>query len=427
MKPPELLAPAGTFECLRAACDHGADAVYVGIGRFNLRARSGNFSVEELDNAITYVKKNGRRIYAALNSMPGDRVLDQIEDLLGSMTAMDALPDALIVSDPGVITQCRHYLGTVPLHLSTQTGTCNHLSARFWQGQGITRIVLPREMTLEEVAAFNKKVTVETELFVHGAMCVSISGRCLLGAYVGGRHGHANQGDCPQPCRLKYRIVPLQGDENNDGEGVAIEEFPDVSGHGGEAYLLNSKDLNTLPILPRIIETGVSAIKIEGRNKSPHYVASVVKVYRQALDFCLENPSEYSIRPQWTEELDRLDHRTYTTGFYESDGSLQETHFSQTLSEFRIVGSVKGVLTGGEAVVDVKNPFTLEDAFNVLPVKKGEAPYELRLSSLTDINGDPIDRAITHRVVLAGSGSRLRVGDMLRKKDNSRLRHDKNG
>jgi Collagenase and related proteases len=415
MKPPELLAPAGTFECLRAACDQGADAVYVGIGRFNLRARSGNFSVEELDNAITYVKKNGRRIYAALNIMPGDGILDQIEKIIKALSAFDSLPDALIVSDPGVIMMCRQHLGSVPLHLSTQTGTCNYLSARFWQGQGITRIVLPREMTLEEVAAFNKKVTVETELFVHGAMCVSISGRCLLGAYLGGRHGHANRGDCPQPCRLKYRIVPVEDDETSASEGLTIEEFPVVPGPGGEAYLLNSKDLNTLSLLPNIIETGVSALKIEGRNKSPHYVASVVKVYREALDFCLENPSGYFVRPQWTEELDRLDHRTYTTGFYGGERSLQEVHFSQTLSGMRITGSVKGVLNNGEAVIDVKNPFSLEDVFNVLPVRKGEAPFELRLTSLTDINGNTIDRAITHRVVLAECGSRLRVGDMLRK------------
>jgi Collagenase and related proteases len=414
MKPPELLAPAGTFECLRAGCDHGADAVYVGIGHFNLRARSGNFSIEELNNAITYVKQNDRKIYAALNIMPGDGVLDQIEDLVKSLSAMDALPDALIVSDPGVITLCRRYLGSVPLHLSTQTGTCNYLSARFWQQQGITRIVLPREMTLSQVSAFNRKAALETELFVHGAMCVSISGRCLLGAYLGGRHGHANQGDCPQPCRLKYRIVPLEGDEKHDGEGVTIEEFPATNGQAGEAYLLNSKDLNTLPLLPRIIETGVSALKIEGRNKGPHYVASVVKVYREALDLCLEKPTEYSVKPQWAEELDRLDHRTYTTGFYGSEDNLQEVHFSQTKAGLRIVGSVKGVLTSGEAVIDVKNPFTIEDTFNVLPVKKGEASYELRLIALTDMNGNPIDRAITHRVVIAQCGSRLRIGDMLR-------------
>jgi putative protease len=380
-----------------------------------LRARSGNFSVEELDNAITYVKKNGRRIYAALNIMPGDGILDQIEKIIKALSAFGSLPDALIVSDPGVIMMCRQHLGNVPLHLSTQTGTCNYLSARFWQGQGITRIVLPREMTLEEVAAFNKKVTVETELFVHGAMCVSISGRCLLGAYLGGRHGHANRGDCPQPCRLKYRIVPVEDDDTSASEGLTIEEFPVVPGPGGEAYLLNSKDLNTLSLLPNIIETGVSALKIEGRNKSPHYVASVVKVYREALDFCLENPSGYFVRPQWTEELDRLDHRTYTTGFYGGERSLQEVHFSQTLSGMRITGSVKGVLNNGEAVIDVKNPFSLEDVFNVLPVRKGEAPFELRLTSLTDINGNTIDRAITHRVVLAECGSRLRVGDMLRK------------
>jgi putative protease len=414
MKPPELLAPAGDFECLRAACDHGADAVYIGLGQFNLRARSGNFAIRELVDAIDFVHAANRKIYGTLNIMPGDDMLEQIEAYVKSIALLDRVPDAIIVSDPGVMALCKTYLSEVTLHLSTQTGTSNYLSARFWQDQGVRRIVLPREMTLDHVSSITRKLSIETELFIHGAMCVSISGRCLLGAYLGKRH--ANWGDCPQPCRLKYRIAPEKIGEDNDVDWMSVEEYPGFEGNSSVAYLLNSKDLSTVSILPRILDTGVASLKIEGRNKSAHYVASVVKVYREALDFCLENPAAYFVKPQWTEELNRLDHRTYTTGFLGGEYELQDTVKSQNLSGLRIVGSVKGIMTTGEAVIDVKNPFTQQDAFNVLPVKKGVDAYDMRLTALTDLNGNPLNRAITHRVVLVKTVDQLSIGDMLRKK-----------
>ena len=411
--PPELLAPAGDFECLRAACDQGADAVYVGLSRFNLRARSGNFSIPELSEAIDYVQISGRKIYGTLNIMPSDDMLAAIEDFIKSLALLNKLPDAIIVSDPGVIALCKIHLGGIPLHLSTQTGACNVLSANFWQAQGISRIVLPRELDLCRVKTITQGASLETELFIHGALCVSISGRCLLGPYLGGRH--ANWGDCPQPCRLKYRIAPEKIGKDGDSGWMTVEQDSE-SANETSTYFLNSKDLCALPLLPQIVATGVTSLKIEGRNKSPHYVASVVKVYREALDACIEKPLEYSVDPRWTDELDRLDHRGYTTGFLGGEYSFQETGRSQNLSEYRIVGSVKGLMTTGEAVIDVKNPFTLDDVFNVLPVKKDVAPFEMALTRLTDMGGNRVDRALMHRVVLGKTLTQLSVGDMLRKK-----------
>jgi|GEM_PF-941201 putative protease len=418
MTAPELLAPAGSLEGLRAACDHGADAVYVGVGPHNLRARGANFSIEEFKDCIAYCKKSKRRIYAALNSMPGDKALDEIEQLLRACSRLKAKPDAFIISDPGVLTLCRRFFKTTPLHLSTQTGTFNGVSAQFWKPHGVSRVILPREFSLEQIRDVIVRARIETEVFVHGAMCVSVSGRCLLGAYLGKRH--PNWGDCPQPCRLRYRIAPQEKDLDC-GEWLSVEE--EFGGRDDEhrAYILNSKDLNTLSILPRIIATGVSSLKIEGRNKSAHYVGSVVKIYRAALDACINDRDRYSVLPEWTDELNRLDHRPYTTGFYGGDEYvLQETGFSQTFSSLRIVGTVKAVTMAGEAVVDVKNPFGFNDVFNVLPVRRGRMPFDARCASLTDMDHNPLNRALTNRVVLLTTNEQLSVGDMLRKEDATR-------
>ena len=258
----------------------------------------------------------------------------------------------------------------------------------------------------------------ETEIFVHGAMCVSVSGRCLLGAYLTKRH--PNFGDCSQPCRLKYHIAPYREEKEDNKDWLTVMEEAGSWSGGGGSFILNSKDLNTLSILPQILATGVSALKIEGRNKSTHYVASVVKVYREALDTCVKDPERYFVRPEWADELERLDHRPYTTGFYAGEYDLQEAGRSQALSERRIVASVKALLMNGKAVVDVKNPFTASDSFNVLPVKYGLAPFLLRVTSLSDMNGNPVERALTNRVVVISADKDLHVGDMLRKADPSK-------
>jgi U32 family peptidase len=414
---PELSAPAGSFESIRAACDHGADAVYIGIDRYNLRAHCANFTVDELGPAIEYVRNFDRKIYCALNIMPDDRALTEIETIIRSCRALKCLPDAFIVSDPGVLSLCRRLCENVPLHLSTQTGTFNSGAARFWKMQGVKRVILPRELSLGQIAAITSAAAMETEMFVHGAMCVSVSGRCLLGAYLARRH--PNWGDCSQPCRLKYRIAPCQDETTDDHEWLTVMEEVGPPGKGG-SFILNSKDLNTLSILPQIVATGVSSLKIEGRNKSAHYVASAVKVYREALDSFNQAPDRYFVREEWSQELERLDHRPYTTGFYGEARELQEIGRSHEKSALRIAGSVKALFVNGKAVVDVKNPFTAGDSFNVLPVQNGLSPFDIRLTSLTDMNGNPMERAFTSRVVIVSADKDLRVGDMLRKVDPSK-------
>jgi putative protease len=407
---PELLAPAADAECARAALRHGADAVYIGVGPYNLRARSKNAVPSELAELLAFAHEKRSKVYVALNTMPVDETMPGIESLLVTLAKKEIMPHAFIVSDPGVISLCRRHAPSTALHLSTQTGTFNSAAAAFWAGQGITRVVLPRELTLAQMEAICRASPIEMEAFVHGAMCMSVSGRCLLGVYTGRRH--PNQGDCRQPCRFRYRVSPMYDNETETGEWFTVEEEDGAA--PARAFLFNSKDLCCLPILDRIVGTGVASVKIEGRNRSAHYVSSVVKVYRAALD-AIAAGGTYAVRPEWREELDRLDHRPYTTGFYAGEYALQDVNDSRPLPAMRIVGVVREILAGRGAVVDVKNPFCEGDTLNVLPVRKEKMPFEVAIRRITDLEGNSLDRALTNRLVIANADQALAAGDMLRK------------
>jgi U32 family peptidase len=422
---PELLAPAGTFACAETAFAHGADAVYAGIGKFNLRAHSTNFDLDEFGELLKLAAAGKKRVYGALNIMPSDDMLPQLEETLRKFADARFLPDAFIISDPGVLSLVTEICPGVPIHLSTQSGCFNLAAMKFWRKLGVSRIILPRELCIDQIRYLSQKGGAETEVFIHGAMCVSISGRCLLGAYRGGRH--PNLGDCPQPCRLKYRIVPI--DTDNDGvagtdqsryDGFDVEES-DGSGDGswnprGGAYLLNSKDLCTIGILPSIIESDVSSLKIEGRNKTAYYAASTVKVYRDAIDTYAAAPNGYKVKEWWLEELNAIDHRPYTTGFYDGDPVKQEVFSSKAKAGYRLIGIVKAVING-RPVIDVKNLFSAKSTpINVLPVKNTKPPFDLTFSSILEFDGsDNTQRARPNRLVLLdGCTEKLRVGDMLR-------------
>jgi len=401
---PELLAPAGTVETTEAALDHGADAIYAGIGTANLRAFAPSFTPESFGALVRRVHDRKKRVYAVLNTMPDDTGLDRISALLDGVVRCAALPDAWIVSDPGVIRVVRTVLPDAPLHLSTQTGTFNTESCRFWAAQGVSRIVLPREMTLEEIRGVVDAQVAETEVFIHGAMCVSYSGRCLLGAYSAGRH--PNRGACPQPCRYRYTISSVQGEH---ALSLDVEETP-----AGTA-LLNARDLNTLSILDRIVATGVSSLKIEGRNKSVHYISTTVKVYRSALDALAASGSGgWHVEPWWERELEQLDHRPYTTGFYAGEYALQATDTARSSSRIRVVGIVKATLEAGEAVVDVKNPFQAGETLSLLPVSQ-KPPAPVVVTACTDLNGHQLERATTNRLAVVHASVPLRPGDLLRR------------
>ncbi len=410
MNKPELLAPAGSFETLHAAFAHGADAVFLGMGTLNLRAYSENFSVADLPEIMEIARKHNGKVYLVLNTMPNDNQLSEVESFLHSLVGSDSKPDAMIVSDPGVIRLCHTIIPEMELHLSTQTGTFNSESLRFWKDHGITRIVLPREFTLEQIGKSVADDITEIEVFVHGAMCVSVSGRCLMGAYFNGRH--PNHGECSQPCRLSYDIVVRDGGGKLiPDKGFSVEE------EDGVAYIFNSKDMNTLEILPELIERGVHSLKIEGRNKSVHYVSSVVKAYRAAIDGYFENKEKYVLPQIYKTELDQLDHRPYTTGFIGGDNKMQSTSYAKEKSKIRVVGVVKDTLEGCIAVIDVKNPFTPGETLTVLPVNRKVDPYDVVFTEIKDLSGHVQEKAITNRVVCCSNGenAKLKIGDMIRR------------
>lgn len=407
MNGPELLAPAGSFEAAEAAFLHGANAVYIGIGKLNLRAHSPNFAVEDIPELLDMAHKCNGKVYAALNLMPDQGTIPVVRELLVKLCELGSIPDAFIISDPGVLLLCKEILPSAEIHLSTQTGTFNLLSLDFWKKQGVVRAVLPREFTLSQIREASMAHIMETEIFVHGAMCVSISGRCLLGAYLGERH--PNRGDCPQPCRYKYRLVPVQSENDNQNIWFDAEESEDG------VYLMNSKDLCTIDILPQIISSGVNSLKIEGRNKSVHYVASVVRVYREAIDSCINDSSNYTVLPEWRKELDALDHRTYSTGFYNGELLIQDVYSSKASAKSRVIGTIKAILPGGLPVVDVKNSFSTGEDLEIIPVQQSLDPYTTRFTKITDLSGNQIERAPSSRLVIGITEKSLRIGDMIRR------------
>lgn len=407
MKQPELLAPAGSFEAAETAFLHGANAVYIGIEKLNLRAHSPNFAIEDIPELLDMAHKCNGKVYAALNLMPDQSTIPAVRELLVKLNEKKSIPDAFIISDPGVLVLCKEILPSAEIHLSTQTGTFNLVSLDFWKKQGVVRAVLPREFTLSQIREASMANIMETEIFIHGAMCVSISGRCLLGAYLGERH--PNRGDCPQPCRYRYRLSPAQSENQNTGIWFDAEE----SDEG--VYLMNSKDLCTIDILPQIIASGVNSLKIEGRNKSVHYVASVVRVYRAAIDSYLNGSDNYRVLPQWRKELDALEHRTYSTGFYNGELLIQDVFSSKASAKSRVIGTIKAILPGGLPVVDVKNSFGSGEELEIIPVQQSLEPYPVQFTKITDLSGNQIERAPSSRLVIGITEKSLRIGDMIRR------------
>lgn len=410
MNKPELLAPAGSFETLQAAFLNGADAVYLGMGVLNLRAYSENFTLADLPEIMAIAEEYKGKVYVVVNLMPNDEQIDEIISFFKDLKKEPKRPDALIVSDPGVIALAKEIIPEQELHLSTQTGTFNKPAMKFWKEQGITRIVLPREFNMDQVRASVDAGICEIELFIHGAMCVSISGRCMMGSYISGRN--PNHGECSQPCRFSYDIVPRDGGGKLlEDKGFSVEEF------GGMTYIFNSKDLNTIEHIPEIIESGVHSLKIEGRNKSVHYVSSVVKAYRIAIDTYFEKRSEFKVPQSLIDELEQLDHRPYTNGFIGGDTQMQSVSYAKEKSKVRVLGRVKETLEGGLAVVDVKNPFNPGESVSVLSVNQRKEPFDITVSAIEDLSGNKQEKAVTNRVVVLKNeeGIKLRIGDMIRR------------
>ena len=313
----ELLAPAGSLEKLKMAITYGADAVYLGGEEYGLRASAENFSKEEMEEGIKFAHALGKRVYLTMNIFPYNEDLNNMAEF--AVNANNLGVDAIILSDPGVYAIFSEAVPGMEIHLSTQANNLNWKSAEFWFKQGVKRIILARELSVSEIKEIREKVpkALELEIFIHGAMCISYSGRCLLSNYMAGRD--SNKGLCAHPCRWKYHLV----EEKRPGEYMPVYE------NERGTFIYNSKDLCMVEYIPQLAQSGVTSFKIEGRIKSAYYVATVVKAYREALDQYEEDPENYTYNPIWLEEMSKASHREYTSGFYldksTGDGQIYDT------------------------------------------------------------------------------------------------------
>ncbi len=300
----ELLAPAGDLEKLKMAIIYGADAVYLGGDSFGLRKASKNFSIEEIEEGIKFAHERGKKVYITLNIVPHDYDMEGLEEYVTKLYEIKA--DAVIVSDPGMFSVIRRTVPDLPIHLSTQASVTNYETIMFWYNLGIRRLVLARELSFKEIEDMTERLPedLEIETFVHGAMCMSYSGRCLISNYMTGRD--ANRGDCAHPCRYKYALV----EEKRPGEYFPV--FEDEEG----TFIMNSKDLCMIEYIPELIKSGIKSFKIEGRVKSSYYVATVIRAYRMAIDEYYKDPENYKFDEKWLREIKKASHRDFTTGFY---------------------------------------------------------------------------------------------------------------
>lgn len=407
MRIPELLAPAGSLEKLKTAIDYGADAVYLGGNKLNLRAFADNFTNEQIKEGVAYAHERGKKVYMTLNVIPHNGDLYGLEDYLKEIYSLEV--DAIIVADPGIIATAREVVPELEIHLSTQANNTNWRSAKFWYDQGVKRIVLARELTMKEINDIREHLPEECEIeaFIHGSMCMSYSGRCVMSNYMTGRD--SNRGACAQPCRYKYYLV----EEKRPGE-----YFPIIEDDKG-SYIMNSKDLCMIEHIPELMESGIYSFKIEGRMKSSYYVAAIVKSYRQAIDAYLANPEGYELKQSWVDNLLKVSHRSYHTGFYFNEPNKQVYDTSSYVRDYDIVGVVKEYDEVNKiATIEQRNRVFEGDKVEVLgPVGEN---YEIVLSDMHDGKGEKIEVAPRAQMIFSIKvDAPLKVKDMLIKgKDN---------
>ncbi len=377
----ELLAPAGDLEKLKIAILYGADAVYFGGEMFGLRASARNFALDEMREGVAFAHEHKKKAYLTINIFAHNNDIDRLPDYLDSIK--DIPLDAVIISDPGILTIVKEKLPDLEIHLSTQANTTNYMSAQFWHDQGVKRIVLARELSLQEInkVAESTSDTLELEAFVHGAMCISYSGRCLLSNYMTNRD--ANRGACSHPCRWQYYLV----EEKRPGEYIPVSE--DERG----TYFFNSKDLCMIEHIPEIIDSGITSLKIEGRMKSIFYAAVIVSTYRKAIDAYLTSPKDYQYNPEWKSDLEKVSHRFFTTGFNidkptEDDQNYQSSSY---IRSYDFLGIVNSIDENGYAVVEQRNKIKKNDVIEVFG--PDQEAFEMTVESLYDADNNEIESA----------------------------------
>ena len=351
----ELLAPAGNLEKLKVAALYGADAVYCGGFSYGLREGADNFSYDELKEGTEFLHARDKQIYVTVNMIPHNEDLENLPEYLHQLEEIGV--DALIISDPGVLNIIREEDIDLDLHLSTQANAVNYASVNFWHKLGLERIILARELSKEEIGEIRENTDISLEMFIHGAMCISYSGRCLLSNYFVNRD--ANRGQCAHSCRWKYYLM----EEERPGEYYPV--FEDKNG----THIMNSKDLCLIEYIPEVLETGVDSLKIEGRMKGMHYVANVVSTYKKALDEYYKDPANYEFKKEWFQDLRKVSHRGYTTGFFlhpptEEDQNYESSAYKRT---YDFMGVVRGYDSKkSEALIEVRHKFFKGDQIEIL-------------------------------------------------------------
>ncbi|MBQ6894596.1 MAG: U32 family peptidase C-terminal domain-containing protein [Clostridia bacterium] len=378
----ELLAPAGSLTKLKYAIEYGADAVYIGGEEFSLRVASQNFTLPEIEEGIEYAHKRGKKVYITANIIPHNEDLEEFPSFVRQVSELGA--DAIIVSDLGMFSIVREVAPKLDIHISTQANNTNYMSAKMWYNLGAKRVILARDLSLKEVGEIREKIEPgqELECFVHGAMCVSYSGRCLLSNFL--THRDANKGACSHPCRWKYYLM----EEKRPGEYMPVFE------NDRGTFLYNSKDLCMVEYIPELIKAGVNSFKIEGRVKNELYVATVVGAYRRAIDAYLADPDNFRISPDILEDLEKVSHREYTTGFYfNKPNENNQLYTSNTyIQDYTIVGVVKSYdEASGIATIEQRNRFFKGDEIEI--IRPGGVPFAFVADYMTDEDNNEIDVA----------------------------------
>jgi len=400
VKKPELLCPAGDPEKLKTAVHYGADAVYLGDPRFSLRGKAGNFGYGELRAAVLYARERGVRSYVTVNIFPHNRDLPAIEEHIEQLE--DIAPHAVIVSDPGLFALFKKKAPGIPLHISTQANITNVAAALFWEDSGAKRLVLSRELSLDEIGEIRQKTSVELEVFVHGSICISYSGRCYISSFLAARG--ANTGECTNSCRWNYALV----EEKRPGEYFPV--FEDSRG----TYLMSSRDLCMLPHLPLLMDAGVDSFKIEGRMKGVNYVAGVVKVYREALD-SLKAGGPWSIKESWAEELTMFSNRGYTTGMF--FGKQPDCDYNFDGASYRMSHELVGVVmevSGGSARIALRNRLDKGDSIEYLT--PGLEGMRFAADSMLDEEGASITSARNEDIITITVPPGVRENDLIRRR-----------
>lgn len=380
---PELLAPAGDLEKLKIAVLYGADAVYIGGEAYSLRAKAKNFDKEAMAEGIRFAHEHGAKVYVTANIFAHNADFEGMADYFKEIYELGA--DAVLISDLGVFAVAREAAPDLEIHVSTQANNTNYQSARMWYQLGARRVVVARELSLREIREIREKIPadMEIEAFVHGAMCISYSGRCLLSNYLSGRD--ANKGACAHPCRWKYHLV----EETRPSEYMPIEE------NERGTYIYNSKDLCMIDHIPDLIDAGVVSLKIEGRMKTPFYVGTVIKAYRQAIDDYFEDPAKYEQnREYYLDEVSKASHRDYTTAFYygRPDGNQQVYTNNSYIRPYDFIGVVQEASDAeGYAWIEQRNKFSVGEEIEVMPAKGPS--FSMTVTEIYNEAGESVESA----------------------------------